>query len=103
VIVFWLCAFPSCAEVVKIEREVVDSSCKVAIPQWRSLYGRSCVDIVKILLYEGREVEQWLEPRNISCCLRLIYYFLTLSLLYLALLYIAHIHMLDIIVCLYLC
>jgi len=31
-------------------------------------------DIVKILLCEGGDVEQWLEPRNISWCLRLIHY-----------------------------
>ena len=33
-----------------------------------------CVDIVKILLCESGDVEQWLEPRNISRCLRLIHY-----------------------------
>ena len=26
------------------------------------------MDIVKILLFEGEDVEQWLEPRNISWC-----------------------------------
>jgi len=83
---------------------VVYSKCSVEIPQWRSLCGRSCVDIVKILLCEGGDVEQWLEPRNISCCLRLIHYLFTLSLLYLALLYIAHIHTLVIVcVCPLLC
>jgi len=49
------------------------------------------VDIVKILLCEGEVVEQWLEPRNISYCLRLIRYLLTPSLLYLALIHIARI------------
>ena len=49
-------------------------------PSWRSLCRRSCVDIVKILLCEGGDVEQWLKPRNISQCLRLIHYLLTLSL-----------------------
>jgi len=54
----------------------------------------SCMDdIVKIILCEGGDVEQWLEPRNISLCLRLIDYFLTLSLslIYLALFHIVHI------------
>ena len=45
------------------------------------------MDIVKILLCEGGDVEQWLEPRNISWCLRLILS-LTLSL---SLLYVVHI------------
>ena len=53
------------------------------------------MDAVEILLCEGGNIEQWLEPRNISCCLRLIHFLLTLSLLHLALLYIAHIHLLD--------
>jgi len=87
-----------------IERVVVYSRCKDVIPQWRSLCGRSCVDIVKILQCEDEDVEQWLEPRNISLCLHFIHYLATLSLLYLALLYIVHIHMLDIVyVCPYLC
>jgi len=104
VIVFWLCVYPSCVEVIVFERGVVYSKCSVVISQWRSLCGRSCVDIVKILLCEGWNVEQWLEPRNISCCLCLIYYILTLSLLYLVLLYIAYIHLLDIFcVCSHLC
>ena len=49
--------------------------------------------IVKIFLCEGGDVEQWLEPQNISRCLCLIHYLLTLSLslLYLALLHIVHI------------
>ena len=50
-----------------------------------------CGHIVEILLCEGGDVEQWLEPRNISRCLRLIHYLLTLSFLYLALLHIVHI------------
>ena len=54
---------------------------------WEVLCGR----IVKILLCEGRDVEQWLEPRNISWCLRLIHYLYTLSLLYLTLFHIVHI------------
>ena len=36
--------------------------------------------IVEILLCEGVDIKQWLEPRNISWCLRLIYYLSTLSL-----------------------
>ena len=46
----------------------------IVISWWRSLCGRSCVDIVKIFLCEGGDVEQWLKPRNISLCLRLIYF-----------------------------
>ena len=35
-----------------------------------SLCGKSCVDdIAEIFLWEGGDVEQWLEPRNISYCL----------------------------------
>ena len=62
------------------------------------------MDVVEILLCEGGDVEQWLKSQNMSCCLRLIHYLSTLYLLYLVLLYIAHIHMLDIVcVCPYLC
>ena len=100
----WLCAYPSCVEVTVFERRVVYSKCRVIISQWRSLCGRSCVYIVVILLCEGGDVEQWLEPRNIYCCLNLIHYLSTLSILYLAWLYIAHIHILDIVcVCPHLC
>ena len=38
------------------------------------------MDIIEILLCEGRDVEQWLEPPNISWCLCLINYLSTLSL-----------------------
>ena len=48
------------------------------------------MDIVKILLCGGGDVEQWLEPQNISLCLRLDFLFNSLS-LYLALPYIVHI------------
>jgi len=54
----------SCVEVCKREG-IVYSWCWVIISQWRSLCGRLCVDIVKIFLCKGRDVEQWLEPRNI--------------------------------------
>ena len=53
--------------------------CWVVIPQWKSFCGRSCVDIVKILLCEGGDVEQWLEPRNISSYLRWIFSLNSLS------------------------
>jgi len=49
-----------------------------------------CGHIVEILLCEGGDVEQWLEPQNISWCLRLIHCLL-ISLLYFVLLYIVHI------------
>ena len=65
------------------------------VPLWKVMCGH----IVKILLCEGRDVKQWIEPRNISCCLRLIHYLLTLSLLYLALPYIVHISYMLGIVC----
>ena len=48
----------------------------VEVPLWKS-----CMDIVKILLCEGRDVEQCLEPPNISRCLCLINYLSTLSLI----------------------
>ena len=38
------------------------------------------MDVMEILLYEGGDVEQWHEHRNISWRLRLIHYFSTLSL-----------------------
>jgi len=99
----WLCAYPSCVEVVEIERGVVDSklqSCNfsVEVPLWKVLCGQS----------ENPSVWRW-ERRAVArtskhiLLFALIRYLLTLSLLYLALLYIAHIHMLDIVVCLYLC
>ena len=68
VTVVWFCSYPSCVEVVVFERGAVYSKCRVVIPRWRFLWGRSCVDIVEILLCEGEDVEQWLEPRDISCC-----------------------------------
>ena len=81
----------SCVEEKK--SGVVYSWFVFVISQWRSLCGRSCKDIVKILLCEGRDVEQWLEPRNISVCLRLDFLSNSLSLsLYLALLLLIHIH-----------
>ena len=46
----------------------------------QSLCGKSRVDVVKILLCEGGDVEQWLEPQNIYLCLRLIHYLSSLSL-----------------------
>ena len=77
-IVVWLFAHPFCVEVIVVlalcltscvvvvvlERGVVYSlpSCKFL--SGGSLCGRSCVDIVKILLCEGGDVEQWLEPRT---------------------------------------
>ena len=65
----------------------------IIISRWRSLCERSCVDIMKILLCEGGDVELRLEPRNISLCLRLIYFFsLSLSLIS-CIAYIVHIHM----------
>ena len=95
---------PSCVEVIMFERRVVYSKYRVAIPQWRFFCGRSYMDIVKILLCECEDVEQWLEPQNISSCLRLDLFSQLSSLLYLVLLCIVHIHMLDIVcVCLYLC
>ena len=101
---FWLCAYPSCVKVIVFERGELYPKCRVIILQWRSLCGRSYVDIVKILLCEGENVKQWLEPRNITYYLHLIRYLLTLSLLYFVLLYIAHIHMLDIVcICPHLC
>ena len=50
---------------------VVYSQFVFVIPWWTSLCGRSLVDIVEIFLCEGGDVEQWLESRNISLCLRL--------------------------------
>ena len=65
-----------------------------------SLCGKSSVNaILKILLCEGGDVEQWLETRNISLCLRLFHYLLTLSLIYLALFHIVHILLICLVLC----
>jgi len=50
------------------------------------------VDIVKKILCEDGDVEQWLEARNISSCLHLDLFSQLSSLLYLTLYYIIHIH-----------
>ena len=81
----WLSAHLLCRGFLFEREELGTPGCNYN-PQWRSLCGRSCVDIVKILLCKGGDVEQWLESRNISLCLRLIHCLLLLSLLYLALL-----------------
>ena len=74
IVVLALC-LASCVEVVVLERGVVYSlPCICKFLGGGSLCGRSCVDAVEILLCEGGDVEQWLEPRNISSCLRLIHY-----------------------------
>ena len=39
------------------ELELCTPVCIVVIPQWRSLCGRSLVDIMEILLCEGGDVE----------------------------------------------
>ena len=70
-----LCLASSVEVVVGLERSYVLQSCITQILSGGSLCGKSCVDdIVEILPCEGGDVEQWLEPRNISWCLRLIYY-----------------------------
>ena len=89
VIVVWLCAIPLCIEVIIIlalclascvevacfgERSCILQVCNYETLGGGSLYGRSYVDIVKILLCEGEDVEQWLDARNISWYLCLIHY-----------------------------
>ena len=58
----------SCEEVVFVgERSCVLLVCITQILSRGFLCGKSCVDdIMEILLCEGGDVEQWLEPRNIS-------------------------------------
>ena len=86
-IVIRLSAYPSSVEVICVvpclscrgcivgERSCVLPVCITQILSRGYLYGKSCVDaIVEILLCEGGDVEQWLEPQNISWCLRLIHY-----------------------------
>ena len=88
------------------ERSCVIPVCITQILIGGSLCGKSCVDdIVEILLSEGGDVEQWLEPRNISLCLQLIHYLLTLSLSlsYLAMQHTHIIYMLDIVCVPHLC
>ena len=63
------------------ERSCVLLALYLQISQWMFPVWGSYVDIVKILLCEGGNVEWWLEPRIISCCLRLIHYLSTLFLI----------------------
>ena len=86
---FWLCAYPSierlilcglvlcllCRGCCFLREELCTPSLYYSNPQWRfPVWEGLCGRIVKILLCEGGDVEQWLEPRNISWCLRLIHY-----------------------------
>ena len=63
--------FLLCRVVCVWERSCV-LRCWVVIPRWRSFCGRSCVDIVKILLCEGGDVDQWLSAHLLcrGLCLR---------------------------------
>ena len=72
-----------CERLYSVERGVVYSQIVIAqILNGGSLCGKFCVDdIVEIFLCEGGYVEQWLEPRNISLCLRLFHYLYTPSLI----------------------
>ena len=73
----------SCVEVVFVGESCVLRVVFTQILSGGSLCGKSCVDeLVKILLCEGGDVERVLEPQNISLCLRLIHFLLTLSYLY---------------------
>ena len=77
-----ICVVPCllCRGCIIGERSCILPVCITQILSGCSLCGKSCVDdIVEILLCEGGDVEQWLEPRNISLCLRLIHYLFTLS------------------------
>ena len=93
--VVWLCAYSLivrlilcdlvpyllCRGYIIGERSCVLLVCITQILSRGSLCGKSYVDdIVKILLCEGGDVEHWLESRNISLCLLLTHYILTLSL-----------------------
>ena len=81
-----------CRGCIVRERSCVLLICITQILSGGSLCGKSCVDdIVKILLCEGGDVEQWLEPQNISCCLRLIHYLSLSFILCFALFHIVHI------------
>ena len=73
IVVLALC-LASWVEVVVGERNCILLTLYYQILDRGSLCGRSCVDIVKIILCEGRDIEQWLESRNISWYLRLIHY-----------------------------
>ena len=59
------------------ERSCILEVCNCKFLGGGFLCGRSCVNVVKILLCEGGDVEQWLKPQNISLCLRLIHYLST--------------------------
>jgi len=75
--------------VVVLEIVVYSQLCNCKFLGGGSLCGRSYVDVVKIILCEGKDVEQWLEPRNICWCLRLIHH----------LSYILHCFILHIFIC----
>ena len=83
VIVIWLSALSLlCRGCFVGERSCVLLVCICQILSGGSLCGKSCVDdIVEILLCEGGDEEQCLEPQNISLYLWLIHYLLTLSLI----------------------
>ena len=90
VVMLWVCSYPSCEEVIVVEFDFVSltllcrgdccfgfvpyllcrSDCVgfvIALPRWRfPVWEVLCGHIVEILLCEGGDVEQWLEPRNIS-------------------------------------
>ena len=57
IVVLTLC-LTSCVEVVVLERGVDYSNFVIQIPRWRFPLWESCVDVVKILLCEGGDVEQ---------------------------------------------
>ena len=60
-----LCLASKCRGCFVGERSCVLPIVFAQILSGGSLCGKSCVDeLVKILLCEGGDVEQWLEPRN---------------------------------------
>ena len=75
----WLGAHLLCRGLCLRERScvlpVLSCNSSVEVPLWKVLCGHS-----GILMCEGEDVEQWLEPQNIIFCLRLIHYLSTLSL-----------------------
>ena len=61
----WLSSLPLVRRLLVLREELCTLKLYYPNPRGGSLCGKSYVDdIVKILLYEGGNVEQWLEPRN---------------------------------------
>ena len=75
-ILLWLCALPLVRGCIRLREELCTPGCSchkssVEVPCVGVMCGQASG--LEILLCEGGDVEQWLEPRNKSWYLRLIH------------------------------